>query len=185
MGGKSSIEQLSDELRGKLIELLNRPEVTQQEITDTINEAAGEKVVSKSAVNRYAMKMREFTERNRQARELADAYLNKYGDEKQNQLGKVINHQLRLVVFDLMLNLQELQNEGDAEKRIPALATLINKVARGVRDLEQAAHTNAERERKLKQEVAAAANDVATTARRKGLSDETVALIRNRILGIS
>lgn len=184
MGGKSSIDRLDPELRSTLIELLNDPNVTQQEIADTINDAAGEKVVSKSAVNRYALKMRQFTERNRQARELADAYLEKYGEEKQNQLGKVINHQLRLVVFDLMLNLQELQ-DGDPEERIPALANLINKVARGVRDLEQAAHTNAERERKIKQEVAAAAEDVAKTAKTAGVSPETVSFIKNRILGIS
>lgn len=184
MGGKSSIDRLDPELRSTLIELLNDPNVTQQEIADTINDAAGEKVVSKSAVNRYALKMRQFTERNRQARELADAYLEKYGEEKQNQLGKVINHQLRLVVFDLMLNLQELQ-DGDPKERIPALANLINKVARGVRDLEQAAHTNAERERKIKQEVAAAAEDVAKTAKTAGVSPETVSFIKNRILGIS
>ncbi|WP_020613257.1 DUF3486 family protein [Sediminispirochaeta bajacaliforniensis] len=184
MGGKSSIDRLDPELRSTLIELLNDPNVTQQAIADTINDAAGEKVVSKSAVNRYALKMRQFTERNRQARELADAYLDKYGEEKQNQLGKVINHQLRLVVFDLMLNLQELQ-DGDPEERIPALANLINKVARGVRDLEQAAHTNAERERKLKQEVAVAAEDVAKTAKTAGVKPETILLIKNRILGIS
>ena len=75
MGRKSSIDLLPENLKNKLLELLAKPDVTQQEITDIINEMAGSAVVSKSAVNRYAQKMEEFSRKNREAAEIAKAYL--------------------------------------------------------------------------------------------------------------
>lgn len=183
MGGKSSIEKLSDELRGKLIELLNKPGVTQQEITDAINEAAGETVVSKSAVNRYAMKMKEFTERNRQAREVAELYLKQHGEGRQNVLGKMLNEMLRTISFDLIVELPNLQDQ-DPQEKITTVTNLMSKMSRAMRDLEHAAKINAEREQAIRVE---ALQDAAETVRKNaenGTSKETFDRIVKEILGL-
>ena len=95
MGQKSAVDKLPEPLRKRLIELLNRPDVTQLEIVDAINEEAGEPLISKSSLNRYAQRMKKFAEKNRQAREVAEAYLEKYGSDTRNKLGKVVNEQRR------------------------------------------------------------------------------------------
>ena len=77
MGQKSAVDKLPEPLRKRLIELLNRPDVTQLEIVDAINAEAGEPLISKSSLNRYAQRMKKFAEKNRQAREVAEAYLEK------------------------------------------------------------------------------------------------------------
>jgi len=185
MGGKSSIDQLSDELRAKLIELLNKPGVTQQEITDTINEAAGEKVVSKSAVNRYAMRMKEFTERNRQAREVAELYLEQQGEQRQNVLGKMLNEMLRTISFDLIVELPNLQDQ-DPQEKIALVTGLMSKMSRAMRDLEQAAKINAEREQAIREEALEdAVERVEKSASEIGLPKEKFAIIKRDILGLS
>ncbi|MCY4373678.1 MAG: DUF3486 family protein [Spirochaetaceae bacterium] len=180
---KSSIDRLSPELRQKLHELLAHPEVTQQEVAEALNQAAGETVVSKSAVNRYAVKMRKISERNRQAREVAELYLEQAGPDAQNRIGEVVIHQVRQLAFDLMLAMEDLT--PDSPEAIEQIAKLISQLSRSARDMESAATANAERRRKLQEDVAAAAADVERTASAGGLSKETVAELRRRILGIA
>ena len=180
---KSSIDRLSAELRQKLNELLSRPEATQQEVTEALNEAAGETVVSKSAVNRYAQRMRKLADRNRQAREVVRECLAEIGPEGQNEIGEMLIHRLRNFAFDLMGTIDE--QKADSPEAIERAAKLTGQLSRALRDLESAATANAERRRKLQAEVEAAAADVERTARKGGISDETAAELRRRILGIA
>ena len=131
---KSSIDRLSAELKAKLHELLSRPNVTQQEVTEALNEAAGAPVVSKSAVNRYAVRMRKWADRNRQTREVVQAWLEQAGPDAQNQIGEVLIHQLRDVALDVMLTLQDLN--PDSPEAIEKITKLISQLSRAVRDLE-------------------------------------------------
>ena len=185
MGGKSSIDRLDPELRSTLIELLNNPNVTQSEIANTINDAAGEKVVSKSAVNRYAMKMRQFTERNRQAREVAELYLEQQGEERQNVLGKMLNEMLRTISFDLIVELPNLADQ-DPQEKIAMVTGLMSKMSRAMRDLEQAAKINAEREQAIREEALQdAVKRVEKSASEIGVTQEKFAIIKRDILGLS
>ncbi len=185
MGQRSSIEKLDPDLRKRLVELLADPNVTQQAVADVINAEAGERVVSKSAVNRYAKKMARFAERNKQAREVADLYLEKYGEERQNKLGKIINEQVRMVAFDLLINLEEIKEDETNPEHLADLAFIIQKVSRSIKDLEQAATVNAEREKAIRHdalvEAAAAAEE---TAKASGLSADAVERIKRQILGL-
>lgn len=186
MGGVSNVERLDPELRKRLIQLLDDPNITQQEIAELINREAGEAVVSKSSVNRYAIKMRQFSERNRQAREVAQAYLDKYGEGRQNALGKTVNEMLRMISFDLILELHEIQNSetDDPQERVTALAGVIHKISRGLKDLELAATSNAERERKLQDRLKQAADKIEKEVKAGGASEETARFVRREIMGI-
>jgi hypothetical protein len=173
MGQKSAVDKLPQALREKLITMLHEPAITQAEIVDAINAEAGEPLLSKSSMNRYAQRMKKFAEKNRQAREVADACLDRYGADTSDKLGKVVNEQTRLAVFDLMGEFEELKD--DPEAKATDAADMLCKLSRGLRELEQAEKINAERTETIRKAAIAEAADVAATeAKSAGLSAELV-----------
>ena len=185
MGRKSTVDQLSPELRGKLIELLKDPSVTQSEITFLINHEAGETVVSKSAVNRYAKRMESMIEKTRQAREVADIYLQEVGSDTRNKLGKIVNERVRMLAFDLTDELMALRESEDNKIDPKQISDVIQKVSRAIKDLEQAEKLNAEREARIKKEtLSAAAETVEKNMKEHGLSDAFRLKMKKDILGV-
>jgi hypothetical protein len=71
-------------------------------------------------MNRSAQRMKRFAEKNRQAKEIADAYIDKYGTDNRVKLGKVVNEQIRLAVFDLIGEIEEIRE--DPEIKSPQIA---------------------------------------------------------------
>ena len=184
MGQKSSVDRLSKKLRERLIELLQNPAVTQLEVVELVNAEAGKPVVSKSSVNRYKQKLDKFAQKSREAREVADAYIEKYGAGSRNKLGKVANEYIRLMVFDLITELEELKEAGGAIK--PETVTdIIYKVSRAIKDLEQAEKLNAERSEEIRTEaLAEAAALVEETGKQNGLTAQTIEKLKKDILGL-
>jgi hypothetical protein len=183
MGKKSSIDKLPKKLRDKLLEMLGDPACTQAWIVEAINGEAGETVVSKSGVNRYAVRMKKFAEKNRQAREVAEMYLEKCGADTRNKLGKVLNEQIRGVAFDLMWEIEEQQKDGEAEPEV--LTEILYKLSRSLAELERAEQLNAERTEEIrKAALAEAAEVVEREAKGAGLTDAALDKIKHKILGI-
>jgi hypothetical protein len=183
MGQKSAVDRLPEELRHKLLEMLRNPAVTQAEIVDAINDEAGEPLLSRSSVNRYAQRMKKFAEKNRQAKEIADAYIEKYGSDDRQKLGKVINEQMRVAIFDLMGEFDEIR-EDPAVKGTDA-ADMLYKISRGLKELEQAEKLNAERTESIRKTVLAeAAEAVEQSAGSNGITGEAIEIIKKRILGL-
>jgi hypothetical protein len=183
MGQKSAVDKLPENLRSKLLEMLQSPAITQAEIVDAINAEAGETLLSRSSMNRYAQRMKHFAEKNRQAREIADAYIDKYGTDNRVKLGKVVNEQIRLAVFDLIGEIEEIQ--ADPETKKTEIADMLYKLSRGLKELEAAEKLNAERTESIrKTALAEAAEAVEQTARSNGLTAETIEKIKKQILGL-
>jgi hypothetical protein len=183
MGQKSAVDRLPENLRTKLLEMLQDPAVTQMEIVDAINGEAGEHLLSRSSMNRYAQRMKRFAEKNRQAKEIADAYIDKYGTDNRVKLGRVVNEQIRLAVFDLIGEIEEIRE--DPEIKSPQIAEMLYKLSRGLKELEQAEKLNAERTESIrKAALAEAAEAVEQTAKSNGLTAETIEKIKTQILGL-
>jgi len=183
MGQKSAVDKLPKRLRAKLIRMLQDPACTQIHIADVINAAAGEPLISKSSVNRYAQRMKTFAEKNRQAKEVAELYLEKCGDKGRNKLGKIVNEQVRLVAFELISELDELKEKNEIKPQ--GVTEIIFKVSRGLRDLEMAEKLNAERTEDIRKAVLEEAAKIAEkSARQDGVSAKTVDKIKKEILGI-
>jgi hypothetical protein len=183
MGQKSAVDRLPENLRAKLLEMLHNPAVTQAEIVDAINEEAGENLLSRSSMNRYAQKMKRFAEKNRQAREIADAYIDKYGTDNRVKLGKVVNEQIRLAVFDLIGEIEEINADPDIKKT--EIADMLYKLSRGLKELEAAEKLNAERTETIRKAALAEAADAAEqAARSNGLTADTIGKIKKQILGL-
>jgi hypothetical protein len=162
---------------------LHNPAITQAEIVDAINDEAGEPLLSRSSMNRYAQRMKRFAEKNRQAKEIADAYIDKYGTDNRVKLGKVVNEQIRLAVFDLIGEIEEIRE--DPEIKSPQIADMLYKLSRGLKELEAAEKLNAERTENIRKaalaEAAAAFEKAASSA---GIDEQAMDIIKRSILGI-
>ena len=188
MARVSSIERLPPDILEQLQALLRDPRVTQLDTVQRINElleAEGrEERVSKSALNRYAVRMNAVGEKLRQSREVAEMWIAKLGAQPQGQLGHLVNEMLRSMAFDLALKLQE----GElTEESMPAVIEMVKELSLSVTRLERASSENVKREAAIrKEERERAAEEAATAAesaaRRAGLSDEGVAAMRQAIL---
>lgn len=198
MGGRqqSSIDLLPEEIRRQLQELLNDRRVTQLQAVERINAILAElrqtgqlpedapERVSKSAVNRYALRMEEVGAKLRQSREVAEVFISKVGAAPQGQVGLLINEMLRSMAFDLSLKLQDADLE-DPEK-MSATIDQVKALALAVQRLEQGASINVKRETEIRKQAAEAAADVADkTLAGQGMSRDTIDAIKREILGIA
>jgi len=177
---QSSIDRLPPEIREKLQELLRDPRVTQMDATRKINkilEAEGhEEKLSKSSVNRYDLRMRSVGENLRQSREMAEMWIDKLGSAPQGQVGNLVNEILRTLSFDITLILQE---GGIDAENAPAVVDMLKGLSLTTQRLEKAANLNLEREKEIrKQALEEAASKVEKTAKKQGVTPETIEKIR-------
>lgn len=155
MGRASTIDQLPADIIEILQDLLRDPRVSQLNATKQINaiieQTPAVKPISKSAVNRYAMKMEKVGAKLREAREISKMYIDRFGEDNQGSVGKVVNEMVRTLVFDLTMKLQqETLGVDDA----PELAKMIKNLADSMSKLEHAASLNTKREQEIKKQAA-------------------------------
>ncbi|WP_369798557.1 phage protein Gp27 family protein [Desulfuromonas sp. TF] len=177
--------------------MLDNPRITQLEAVERINATLAElrksgdpevldpacpEAVSKSAVNRYDLQMRDVGERLRQSREVADRWINKLGAAPQGQVGNLINEILRTLSFDVTLFMQE---DAIDKETAPAVVGMLKDLALTTMRLEKAANLNVEREREIrKQTLEDAAEKVGDAAIQRGLTKEDAQFWREQVLGI-
>lgn len=187
MAQVSSIDRLPADIKSKLQELLQDPRVTQLEATAKINEileADGHpERVTKSSVNRYAMRMEEVGAKLRQSREIADMYITRVGASPQGQTGLLINEMLRAMAFDLTLKLQDADLESP--ENMAATIDQLKALALGMQRLEQSATINVKRENEIrKAALTDAAEAVEKAAVQKGMNAEEASFWRQQVLGV-
>ena len=185
MGQPSSIKTLPPDILERLHELLRDPRVTQLDATAKINEileAEGLEPVSKSAVNRYDLEMREVGERLQQSREVAKVWIGKLGAAPQGQTGLLVNEILRTLAFDLSLKLQDAEL---SEETIPGVISQLKSLSLAVQRLEASSTINVKREAEIREQARKEAAEVAEkVAKSGGLSVESVQELRRAILGV-
>lgn len=186
MARPSSIDRLPTDIREQLQELLRDPRVTQLEATARINAVLEEdghpERVTKSAVNRYAVRMDEVGKKLRQSREVAEMWIGKLGAQPQGQVGHMVNEILRTLAFDLSL---QLQNGEVSEESMPGVIDNLKNLSLSVMRLERAASENVKRETEIREQAQREAADTAAkVAKQGGLSDDSVRELRQAILGV-
>jgi len=152
MGQPSSIKTLPQDIVDKLNELLRDPRCTQLEATARINDilaAEGLEPVSKSAVNRYDLEMRQVGERLQQSREIAKVWIGKLGAAPQGQTGLLVNEILRTLAFDLSLKLQDAEL---SEESIPGVISQLKSLSLAVQRLEASSTINVKREDEIRRQ---------------------------------
>ena len=187
MGQPSSIDRLPPDILDKLHDLLRDPRVTQLEATKAINAILGAEGVpervTKSAVNRYDLKMREIGAKLQQSREVAKMWIGKLGAAPQGQVGHLVNEMLRTLAFDLSLKLQDAELN---EESLPGVIGQVKALALAVQRLESSSTMNVKRETEIrKQALEEAAKAVGETAKQAGVSADVIAVIRRDVLRMS
>jgi len=188
MGQVSTIDLLPPDIKAELQQLLQDPRMSQLQVTAKINalleEEGHEERVSKSAVNRYAVKMAEVGEKLRQSRDVADMFISKVGAAPQGQMGLLINEILRTLAFDLSLKIQDAKL--DDPETLAATIDQVKALALAVQRLEQSATINVKREVAIrKQALEDAANEVEKEANTLEIKPETLNYIKKVIYGLA
>jgi len=96
-----------------------------------------------------------------------------------------VNEYIKLMVFDLTTELEELK-DSDGEIKPENLADIIYKVSRAIKELEQAEKLNAQREAEIKAAIQKeTAEKVETVCKQKGVTAETKEAILAEIFSIT
>lgn len=183
---QSSIDRLPDDVREALQELLRDPRVTDLEATARINEVLEKDGhpdrLSKSAVNRYALRMREVGRKLEESRETAKMWIGRLGHEPAGEVGKLVNEMVRTLAFRVVMRASEEEDEDISVDDLKSLAISVHR-------LEQAAEKNAAVEAKIRQQarqeaIQEAAAHVEETARQMGQTADQAQFWREKVLGI-
>ncbi|MBZ6377355.1 hypothetical protein B5C34_05345 [Pacificimonas flava] len=180
MGGKSTIEQLPDQLQGACHAAIRRG-ATIDEITGLLNGLGAD--VSRSAVGRYTKNYSELVRQQRDMTAMAQAFGREFG-EGDDRTGLMMTQLMQTLMTRSLIPL--LSGDGEEEQLDPLE---IGRLAKAVKDIAGASKIDTDRIRAIRAEEREAAKkdaaDVAEGAARKtGASAETIQQIRREIMGL-
>ena len=185
MARRSTITTLPPDILEKLQELLRDPRIAQLDAVARINEILderGEKPLSKSAVNRYAVRMNQVGQKLQEAHAISDMWIAKFGRLPSGQLGQLIIQMVQAMAFDVGLKLHQSELTEDD---MPGAVHMLTKLATMLERTERAASLNADRETEIREQARREAADAAEqVAKQGGLSTESVQELRRAILGV-
>jgi hypothetical protein len=171
---KSSIDLLDPRIQDEVNAAVKDGRASIDEIVSMIKSMGGD--ASRSAVGRYVKTQTEKLEQFRQAQETAKVWVDKIGKEPEGDVGRLLIEMLRVISYKTMSDMDTAEPQD------------IMFLGKAIKDISSADKVLVERiavVRKLVAEQAAkVAEDVTKTVRSAGMSDETVDLIRSKILGI-
>lgn len=191
MGRPSTIKRLPPQVRERLNAWIRDESVTQSEAAALVNKLLaqlypGHPPVSRKAVNRYDLSMREAGEKIRQAREISDVWVAKLGSQPAGQLGHLIVEMIRTIAFEVAQ--QVAAGEITAES-LPGVLDQVNKLALAAQRLARSSAEEERRERQIREEERKraseeAAEEAGKAASELGLSAETADAIKRQVLGV-
>ncbi|MFM9902149.1 MAG: DUF3486 family protein [Polaromonas sp.] len=170
----SSITQLDPAIKQAVDTAVREGRATIDEIVRLVEGLGGD--ASRSAVGRYVKNAREQLEDYRRAQEMAKVWIEKIGKEPEGDVGRLVSEMLKVQAYKTM---------GSMDEASPQDLMFLGKAIKDVTSADKLAVDKELAIRKLiATEAAKVATEVVKTAKKAGLSDETVELIRTQILGI-
>ncbi len=185
MGKRSKITQLPPEVKDWLDQALVAGNFAgyQQLAAELQSRGYG---IGKSSIHRYGTnlerKLAAIKASTEAARVIAEA-----APDDAGQLSGAVMGMIQTEVFNVLVNLQELEQsgEGSDEKSKMARAKLLSQLAKNVATLSRASVSQKKHEIEIRGKAKAAADAVAKVALKGGLSANAINNIRARILGIA
>lgn len=179
---RSSITKLSPAIKDAVDAAVREGRASTDDIVALIRDMGGE--ASRSAVGRYRFSQDRIFAAQRQASELSKIWIDRFGREPDGDVGRLISEMLKTVVFE------HLAEGVGGEQGAEFDPGQISKLANAIHKLAGADKLTADRILKVRREAAAetakkAADAAVAVAGEKGLSADTVALIRQKILGVA
>ena len=193
MGRPSSVKRLPPEVRERLDAWIRDESVTQTEAAERVNELLAElypdhSPVSRQAVNRYDLHMRENMDRVQRSRELAKTWIGKLGSTPGGDTGFLLIETLKTLSLEVSQAVMHGSGEIDAEA-LSGVIDQINKLALAAQRLERSAAESERRDRQIREEERKraseeAAEEAGRAASELGLSAETADAIKRQVLGV-
>lgn len=181
MVGKSSIDTLPEDVRTLLNRRIAAGEFTVDDLTEWL-EAEGYPR-SRSAIGRHKVKVDKVAERLKESREMAQALAAEVGEDLvSSKQGRMITEIFRNIVWEQMTGRMDDQKDYDPQE--------LFFLAKAIKDVAGANRLDQDYEKKVREQISEeikkqAADQAETAARSGGASEDQVAFIRARILGIT
>jgi len=178
MPPRSKIAQLPEELKGALNRRLIEGGFSgYEDLSAWLTEQGFS--IGKSAVGAYGLSLQRRLDSIRTSTEAARLIAQAAPDETDDRGGASISL-LQTALFNVMVAIEEAENEKDAIKK----AETLSKIARALADLTRAGVTRNKWVAEVREKAADAAAEVKKIAANAGLSEEAIAAIDARIMGI-
>lgn len=184
---KSKIQQLPADIRSQLAAMLRSGDMSQKAILAEVNQLileAGlppEEQISRTGLNRYSKQVEAAGSRIAKAREMAEVLTSKLGDAPTSQIGSLMTENMKTMAWETSMALMEATEDGEMID-----IKQFNQLALAYQRISQSSILNQKLEKEIRAafaaEAATAAEKIVTQA---GVSAETAADIRNKILGIA
>ncbi len=140
--------------------------------------------VSRSALGRHVQKLSAIGERMKLSRDMATALVDRFGEEPDNRLARLNIEMMHSLVLDVM-TAQEVNEQTGEATPVSLDAKQIMFLSSSLSALASAQKTDADRHLKMKQEVLKEAAKAAEgVARKRGFDAQTIADIRETVLGM-
>ncbi|HGU1365704.1 TPA: DUF3486 family protein [Escherichia coli] len=183
-GRLSKVDLLPDSIREQLHQMLREKRHTQEEIREAINALIDEHnlpeemQLSRTGLNRYAIRMEKVGAKIRASREMAEVWAAKLGSAPTSDVGKLLMEFVKTLAFETSMSMAE-DDKPVAPKALGQLALVAQR-------LEAAAMTSHKREKAIRdafaQEMAEKTEELVRTG---GLSGGAADTIKRDLLGIS
>ncbi|ELK4531850.1 DUF3486 family protein [Escherichia coli] len=183
-GRLSKVDLLPDSIREQLHQMLREKRHTQEEIREAINALIDEHnlpeemQLSRTGLNRYAIRMEKVGAKIRASREMAEVWVAKLGSAPTSDVGKLLMEFVKTLAFETSMSMAE-DDKPVAPKALGQLALVAQR-------LEAAAMTSHKREKAIRdafaQEMAEKTEELVRTG---GLSGGAADTIKRELLGIS
>ncbi|POT25332.1 hypothetical protein C3433_18085 [Citrobacter freundii] len=184
-GRLSKIDLLPNTIREQLHQMLREKRHTQEEIRAAINELIDnhdlpdEMQLSRTGLNRYAVRMEQVGAKIRASREMAEIWAAKLGTAPTSDVGKLLMEFVKTLAFETSMSLAEQEGTTVEPKALGQLALVAQR-------LEAAAMTSHKREKEIRKAFAEElAKKTDELAKRAGLTGDSAALIKREILGLA
>lgn len=187
MGRKSTISRLPEEVKSYITGKLAEGRLTLDELIADLHtryptqQQVGE-LPSRAAVHRYGQKLERSLFAIKASTEAAKIIRSQAGDDEDAR-SEALMALVQTELFEIIMQLQGATND-DGDVDMPERLALLADVGKKVASMTNSSVNLKQFQGKVRDATRAAASAVEKTVKKAGLSDETVAEIKARILGI-
>jgi hypothetical protein len=181
MVGKSSIARLPPEVKAYIQKLLREDRMTLDAMLSDIQQRfPNEKAPSRSALGRFKLGFDELTEKARQQREMAEAFVGAFGEDASDKTGVLLVEAISTLTYQAAMGAHEKDEVTIAEVSALARAAKATMEARTLSVKERQSIETAARQRLLKEQAAELDNAVKS----QGMTEDQALFWRQKFLGV-
>lgn len=181
MAGKSSINRLPPIVKAYIQKLLREDRLTLDDMLDDLQARfPNAKAPSRSALSRFKAGFDELTDKARQQRQMAEAFVGAFGEDASDKTGVLLVEAISTLTYQAAMGAHEKDEVTIAEVSALARAAKATMEARTLSVKERQAIEKAARERLLQKQAAELDNAV----KAQGMTEDQAQFWRQTFLGV-